>query len=437
LLDTRTVRVLADGDEVTVETRLSNDAAVLEHLGVDIDDGDRVTSLDGDDADVVQIERARRVRLDVDGVTYQMLTHAETVDQLLAEADVAIEDRDSVLQNGDLVPPNARLGTGAQLAFVGAYREARAEETLVEVRRALPVTIVEDGEETVTTSSRWTVAQALREAGVVVGPGDVVAPTMEADLVHSMRIEIRHAKPVTIALPDGHRVVYSLSNTVEEALAEAGIVLPAGAFVHPPMETEITPGLSVRVVQLAAGSDVEYEYIAHTTVYESDASLPPGETRVVQGHDGVLVRRYEIAYVDGEEVGRDLVDEYYEPEPQDTVIYYPTRTGRNESAPTASSGQVGNVLRMYATYYTPASSGRSPDDPNYGITATGVQVTYGVVAVDPNVIPLGTKLFIPGYGYAVAADTGGAVKGNIIDLGFPDGVEIDWVTQWVDVYILD
>jgi cystine transport system substrate-binding protein len=46
-------------------------------------------------------------------------------------------------------------------------------------------------------------------------------------------------------------------------------------------------------------------------------------------------------------------------------------------------------------------------------------------------------MFIPGYGYAVAGDTGGAVKGYIIDLGFPDGVEIDWVPKWLDIYILE
>src|SRR5205085_10530722 len=54
-----------------------------------------------------------------------------------------------------------------------------------------------------------------------------------------------------------------------------------------------------------------------------------------------------------------------------------------------------------------------------GHTATGLPVGWGVVAVDPGVIPLGTKLTIPGYGEGVAADTGGAVRGNDIDLWFP------------------
>jgi 3D (Asp-Asp-Asp) domain-containing protein len=66
-----------------------------------------------------------------------------------------------------------------------------------------------------------------------------------------------------------------------------------------------------------------------------------------------------------------------------------------------------------------------------------VLVTYGIVAVDPAIIPLGTRMYIPGYGEAVAADTGGAVKGYIIDLGYPDGVTVDWQSRWLEIQILD
>ena len=71
-----------------------------------------------------------------------------------------------------------------------------------------------------------------------------------------------------------------------------------------------------------------------------------------------------------------------------------------------------------------------------GMTRSGQMLRKGIVAVDPALIPLGTKLYIPGYGFAVAADTGGGIKGNMIDLGYPDGVPADWRTGWVDIYIL-
>jgi 3D (Asp-Asp-Asp) domain-containing protein len=71
------------------------------------------------------------------------------------------------------------------------------------------------------------------------------------------------------------------------------------------------------------------------------------------------------------------------------------------------------VLRMPATAYTAYCGGRCS-----GRTALGWQAGYGIVAVDPRVIPLRTRLYIPGYGYAVAGDTGGAIRGSRIDLGF-------------------
>jgi 3D (Asp-Asp-Asp) domain-containing protein len=72
----------------------------------------------------------------------------------------------------------------------------------------------------------------------------------------------------------------------------------------------------------------------------------------------------------------------------------------------------GDALRMVATAYTAGCSGCS------GITASGRVAGHGVVAVDPRIIPLGSRLYIPGYGHAVAGDTGGAIHGNRIDLGF-------------------
>ena len=436
LLQPRTVHVQADGRDVVVSTRMSSDPAVLSGAGIDLRPGDRVTTLNGNGVQVLRVDRARTVTLHVDGATYTMRTHAMTIDQLLAEADVAVNGRDSVLQNGVLVSMNAPVDPPHLFASRALERDAPIDGGIVlDVRRAVPFTIVEDGREVPSTSSRPTVAQALREAGIVVGPGDAVTPDTQASLDADVRIELRHARAVTVALPNGHKVLYTLALTVGEALDSEGIVLPAGAFVDPAASTPITAGMSVRVVQLSASSDTEIEYIESHTVYKSDASLPPGEIRTVKGHDGARVRRYEVSYVNGSEAGRDLIDERLDPAPVDTVVYYPTRTGANESQP-ANAGTVSKTLRVYATWYDAASSGRAASDEAYGRTATGAIVTYGIVAVDPAVIPLGTKMFIPGYGYAIAADTGGAVKGYIIDLGFPDGVAVDWQSKWLDIYIL-
>jgi len=437
MLPSRTVKVQADGHEIVVDTYISDDHRLLGRIGIDLNDGDRVTALAGDGIDVLRVERARRVTLAVDGITYEMLTHARTIDQLLDEAKVATSGRDSVLQNGALVSFNAPVDPPVLFTTIDAFTSAPASETpiLIEVRRAVPLTIVEDGAVvSETTSSRPTVAQALREAGIRVGPGDRVLPDAQASLAPDMRIEVQHARAMTVTLPQDHVVLYTFESTVGAALAAAGVSLPPDSYAEPSLDASVYDGMSVRVVQIAEEQEIEREYVENRTVYRSDPSLSPGQVRTVQGHDGVRVRRYAVGYVNGAESSRVLVDEYWESEPVDTVVYYPVQNGQHLAQP---EGQVVKTLRVYATWYNPASAGRPASDPAYGRTATGVLVTYGVVAVDPTLIPLGTKMFIPGYGYGVAADTGGAVKGYIIDLGFPDGIDVNWTSRWLDIYILE
>ena len=97
----------------------------------------------------------------------------------------------------------------------------------------------------------------------------------------------------------------------------------------------------------------------------------------------------------------------------------PKQEAQNNSSPQ------GKVLTMNASAYdlSYASTGKNPGDKGYGITASGMKAGPGVVAVDPRVIPLGTKLYIEGYGNAIAGDTGGAIKGNRIDLFFSSNSE--------------
>jgi 3D (Asp-Asp-Asp) domain-containing protein len=90
---------------------------------------------------------------------------------------------------------------------------------------------------------------------------------------------------------------------------------------------------------------------------------------------------------------------------------------------------------MLATSYTPGTSSKPVDAPNYGIASTGVEVHKGIVAVDPEVIPYFTRVYVPGYGPGLAADTGGAINGRRIDLGYSDD-DLELWYSWVDVYLL-
>lgn len=443
----RRLHVSVDGAERTAIVRGASVRHALSAAGIDLHPKDRLRV----DGDSVAVERATTAIIGVDGRTLTLRTRAGTIAGALAEAGVALNERDSVLQNGVFVSPVAPL-VPEPLSVSARPRPAARETPIapvtIEVRRAVTFTVTEDGQQLTFESSRPTVGLALLEMGVRLGPGDDVAPPIDTELTAGMDIVVRHATPITVALPGGRTVVYTLKRTVGEALAHAGIQLPSGdgdVRIEPPLDTPVRPGLSVHVVLVSDELALEKEFIEAQTVFEPDPSLPPGSTRVVEGHDGVRYRQYRVQYENGIEVARELVADWYDPEPQDTVIYYAPRP----AAPALPGGAAGGLggpppdgarvvrtLRVYATWYNAASAGRSPSDPSYGITATGVRVTYGVIAVDPNVIPLGTKLYVPGYGYGVAADTGGAVIGHVIDLGYPDGVTPGFTPGWVDIYIL-
>ncbi len=445
---TRKVRIAVDGDVTTVNSRAASDVAVVEEAGIELQPGDKVEARE----DVLAVRRATEAILEVDGETFAVRTQSETIEELLFEAEISLEPQDSVLQNQLFVAADAPLTAPPALASLlqgGAVEDSRppGEPVVLEVRRAVPFTVVESQQRLQVRSSRETVATALRDVGVRLGPGDVVQPPLDTELTAGLEVHVEHAVPVVVTLPGGKLILYSLAPTVGEALADGGVELPPTYRLEPPPETPMAAGMVIHVVGVSEEQELEQERIESRTVYQPDPALAWGESRVSRGQDGVHYRQYRVVYENGQVISRELIAEWYDPEPVDTVIYYSPATAPPTPLPTAMPVQLApgdvpdgldvlRVMRVYATWYNPASCGRPPSDPSYGITATGVPVDRGVVAVDPSVIPLGTRMYIPGYGYGVAADTGGGIRGNMIDLGYPDGVVPDWTTRWVDIYIL-
>ncbi|HAQ42158.1 MAG TPA: hypothetical protein DCM73_15885 [Clostridiales bacterium] len=168
------------------------------------------------------------------------------------------------------------------------------------------------------------------------------------------------------------------------------------------------------------------------------------EQVVQEGSDGMKKSVYQKCYVDGKLTSKNLEEEIVYIDPVDEII----EVGTKEYETVASRGGVrsSDELDMVATAYDLSyeSTGKNPGDPYYGITASGTKAQPGTVAVDPSVIPLGTKLYIastdgsPDYGYATALDTGGAIKGNRIDLFMESGTDANnFGIRQVKVYILE
>jgi 3D (Asp-Asp-Asp) domain-containing protein len=236
----------------------------------------------------------------------------------------------------------------------------------------------------------------------------------------------------TVVIADGEQVALDRPvATVGEALQNTGIVLGEMDRVEPALDKPVAAGQQIRVTRVEAEFITEETSDPRKVVVLGNRDLPAGTIlKVREGADGKVRKEIRIWRKDGQETLREVVSTKVLKRRVDTV----EMRGTTELA--SRSGTVRNYITMSASAYDPGPRSCGPHAT--GHTATGMHATYGVVAVDPRVIPLGTRLYVEGYGVAIAADTGGAIKGRRIDLCYDTYAEaIQYGRRTVKVYILD
>lgn len=278
----------------------------------------------------------------------------------------------------------------------------------------------------------------LHDAGIVLGPKDEVVPSLNQSLKKGMEIKIIRAFPVKIRVDGGEFSVMTTKDTVAEVLFEAGIEVNNEDRVEPSLDSTTYPYMDIKITRVTYDYITENQRIYYHLIKRKNDSLEKGITRVIQpGREGLKEVIYRVTYEDGVEVSREVISENIVKEHQDKIVEYGTIdtfiTSRGETV------RFTKVYNMIATAYDAGyqSTGKTPDHPEYGITYTGMRVRRGIAAVDPKVIPLGTRLYVEGYGFAIAADTGSAIKGYRIDL-YHDTYEeaMRYGRRNVKVYIL-
>ncbi|MBI2597404.1 G5 domain-containing protein [Candidatus Daviesbacteria bacterium] len=175
----------------------------------------------------------------------------------------------------------------------------------------------------------------------------------------------------------------------------------------------------------------ETQNLPKKTIFEDDPDMEAGEEKVLEeGEDGQRVTVFKITYSnDGEEYQRDVVSTT-NTQPKNKKVLRGTKIVWKTLNIPEGEIKYWKKMRVYATHY----DWRCPGCNEW--TAIGMRAGKGVVAVDPKVIPLRSKVYIPGYGIAIAGDTGGAIKDNKIDLGFDDAKTAGWKAHFIDIYLL-
>jgi len=288
------------------------------------------------------------------------------------------------------------------------------------------VTLVVDGRETAVETRGRTVSEVLADAGVRPGPRDRVVPAPDTELQDGMRVVVSRAVPVIVRVEGRKLEGFTYGKTVREALDGQKITLGALDIVQPALDQPVHAGMNIRVIRVREEKKLIRVPLPFDVQKEPDSALDRGESAVVQaGLQGKEEQRWVLVYHDGREVNRIMEDSRVIVPPRDEIIRVGTRQQVSRGG---DDIRFTRVLDMVATAYS--YTGNS--------TASGVPPRRGVVAVDPRVIPLGTRLYVEGYGYATALDCGSGISGRRIDLFMESQAQAgSWGVRRVRVYVLD
>lgn len=334
--------------------------------------------------------------------------------------------------------------------------------------------VITDGERIVIhTSSATDPAAVLDEAGLTLGSDDTYT-TQGGDGVSE--ITVRRNLTVKIDNCGNELIVEASAGTVKALLEQLNIVPDENSTVSVALDAPLYDGMEITVTRTVHTTETYTKAVPYETTYYEDGTLPLGTQVVVsEGRNGEMICTADVTYRNGTEINRNVtkqilsrqatpriiaigtadplselnmsqfttsdsessytetyipeettpeVDEEPAEEPsvedskpaEDAQIEYPII---GENTITTASGEVltyTHTMTVEATAYTKTDEGCD----NW--TATGTLARYGAIAVDPSVIPYGTRMYIVSwdgsvvYGYATAEDCGGAINGNRVDL---------------------
>lgn len=290
------------------------------------------------------------------------------------------------------------------------------------------------------------VADVLDKAGVTLGVNDVVEPEKNETVTEDTEIVVTRRYEVSITADGKTEELLAPSNTVAQTLEDQGITLGPDDEVSVNLDDRVCDGMQIVVARVRYQEATVTEEIPFETTTKTDASMDKGKKVVdVQGVPGsqTVVKRQK--YVDGQLAEETVLSTTVDVEPVTQVVRVGSKPRSSTTAIVNGDGTLvdhkGNTVN-----YSKVITGRSSAYTGGGRTSTGKPAAVGLVAVNPKIIPYGTKMYICSpdgktvYGYAIAADTGGGVKsGRIVaDLYYDTYQEcMNFGVRNMSLYIID
>ncbi len=270
-----------------------------------------------------------------------------------------------------------------------------------------------------------TVREVLKANNIRIDTHDQFVPDLDSKVKDKMVITVIRAFPITIVADGQSHGITSIPIKVEQALQEAKVALGAKDLVSAKLDDLTYEGQVIKVTRVEEKIIDITNSIPFSREIINDDKIEVGLTRTIsRGSPGRTRETVKVTYHDEVEAKREILSTQVIRQPVNEVIARGTITSVSRGGLRLD---IQRAFMAMATAYT--YTGRN--------TATGKRPAVGLVAVDPAVIPMGSRLYIEGYGFATAADRGSSIKGNKVDLFMESKAECrKWGRRTVKVYLL-
>lgn len=306
------------------------------------------------------------------------------------------------------------------------------------------IILVIDGQVQTLETRETLLSDVLAKEQISLQPHDKLSIGLSDEIQNGDRVVITRAQKLTLTADGATKTLYTTEDSLGDAIAKLGYSLKGDDKIFPSLDTTVSTGMEVKIVRITKQTVQRTVSLPFKVIKTADPSLYVGDVRVAQaGKPGAIIQHIQKIYQDGELASMTMIGKEVQTVTKDKVIAVGTKAvpkpvvaavtkttkTTSKSATTSKTSKVSaksnNVISKAGVDFkykkmikNVSMTAYSSEEPGIGTrTASGTRVTEGrTIAVDPNVIPIGWWVYIEGLGFRRAEDTGGAIKGNKVDV---------------------
>jgi len=367
------------------------------------------------------VDSIPQIKIIDDNKVFSVNRSVDTLAAELISAGISFSPNDLMLVDGFILTPNSTLPESA---------------TTIQIRHAVPLTLINSGQKQTLQSNAFTVGQALTDNGITVHEGDYLDPTASTPILGPLTIEYRPANTIAITSSSDFITSMTSAKTIGQALAEAGIPLQGMDYSIPGESEPLPEDGNIKVVRVDESVSLVQKSIPFTTEVQLTTDLELDQQDLLQvGEPGLAITRTRTRYEDGQEVNQTSDGEALVRPTKNRIIGAGTKIVLRTLDALEGPLEYYRAVKVYATSYSPCRLGVPRC--GYG-TAGGLKAQKGVIGVIRkwwNYMN-GAPVYIPDYGRAIISDIGaGFPDKNWIDLAYSDDDYVPW-HSWTTLYFL-